>query len=60
MVCLSFYFFQFAVSFPGVRLSVVGFCSFISISLVIFWYYMRFRIYKLLILSYLLQMVEEE
>ncbi len=33
VVCLSFYFLQFAVSSPGVRLSLVGFCSSISVFL---------------------------
>jgi hypothetical protein len=62
VVCLSFHFLQFAVSSPGVRLSVVGFCS--SISICSFWLYSGticgFVFYKLLIFSYLLQMVEEE
>ncbi len=58
--CLFFHFLQLAVSSPGVWLSVVGFCFSISVFLVIFWYYMRFVCYELLILSYLLQMVEEE
>ncbi len=62
MVCLSFFFLQFVVSSPGVRLSVVGSCS--SISICSFWLYSGticgFVCYKLLIFPYLLQMGEEE
>ncbi len=61
MVRLSFHFLQFAVSSLGVQLSVVGLCSFI---LFFFGYILvLFAVsffYKLLILSCLLQMVEEE
>ncbi len=62
VVCLSFCFLQFAVSSPSAWLSVVGFCS--SNSICSFWLFSGticgFVFYKLLIFSYLLQMVEEE
>ncbi len=61
VVCLSFHFLQFAVSSPSVGLSVVGFFPSISIFL---WLcsgtICGFVFYKLLIFSYLLQMVELE
>ena len=41
-VWLSFYFLYFAVSSPGGRLSVVGFCSSILVFLGYNWHYMRF------------------
>ncbi len=40
---LSFHFLQFAVSSPGVRLSVVGFCSFIFVFLGCILVFARFR-----------------
>jgi len=43
VVWLSFYFLYFAVSSPGGRLSVVGFCSSILVFLGYNWHYMRFR-----------------
>ncbi len=52
-----FHFLYFAVGSPGVRLSVVGFCSFILILCLVNFDTFRGRIYKLLILSYLLQVV---
>ncbi len=61
MICPFLHFLHFAVSSPGVRLSVVGFCSSISVFLgYILALYAVFICYELLILSYLLQMVEEE
>ncbi len=42
VVWLSFHFLYFAVSSPGGRLSVVGFCSSISVFLGYIWHYMRF------------------
>jgi hypothetical protein len=38
-----FHFLYFVVSSPGGRLSVVGFCSSISVFLGYIWHYMRFR-----------------
>jgi len=46
VVWLSFYFLYFVVSSPGVRLSVVGFCSSILVFFGYIWHYMRFRILK--------------
>ncbi len=43
MVWLPFYFLYFAVSSPGGRLSVVGFCFSILVFLGYIWHYMRFR-----------------
>ncbi len=58
VVRLSFHFLQFAVSSLGVRLSVVGLCSFIDSLWLYFGIIRGFVFYKLLIF-YLLQMVEE-
>ncbi len=59
MICPFLLFLHFAVSSPGVRLSVVGFYSSISVFLgkyvVVFYWFFVF--YKLLIFSYLLQVV---
>ena len=44
VVWLSFHFLYFAVSCPGGRLFVVGFCFLILVFLGYNWHYMRFRI----------------
>ncbi len=44
VVWLSLHFLYFAVNSPGVRLTVVGFCSFILVFLGYIWHHMRFRV----------------